>query len=152
MPRHALTPVLLLLALGGAGCVSHVARVRTVEPDRQDTLSSPPPVSPPIQSAAIGSQVHTVQPPLVEERGAQPREIPVSTWRRDDEGNVQRGEAVLRTSTPWWQRFPADVVSDVLWPATLVVEADLELAPVPLPVSDPAALAERARQAGYAAP
>ena len=152
MPRHALIPVLLLLALGGAGCVSHEARVHTVEPDRHDTHSSRPPVTHPVQSAAIGSQVYTVQPQLVEERGAQPREIPVSTWRRDDDGNVQRGEAVLRTPTPWWQRFPADVVSDVLWPATRVVEADLVLTPVPVPVSDPAALAERARQAGYAAP
>ena len=152
MRRCALTPLLLVLALGGAGCVSHVARVRPVEPDRQDTIGTPPPVTPPTQSAAIGTTVYAVQPPLIEERGAQPREIPISTWRRDDDGNVLRGEGVLRTPTPWWQRFPADVVSDVLWPATLVVEADLALPPTLVPANDPAALAERARIAGYATP
>ena len=152
MPRCALTPLLLVLALGGAGCMSHVTRVRPVEPDRQDAISTPPPVTPPAQSAAIGTKVYAVQPPLVEERGAQPREIPISTWRRDDDGNVLRGEGLLRTPTPWWQRFPADVVSDVFWPATLVVEADLALPPTPVPASDPAALAARALSAGYAAP
>lgn len=151
MLRHAVTLVSLPLALSGGGCVSHVAQVRTVPQDRPPT-SSGLHSDPPAQSAAIGTKVYAVQPPLVEERGAQPREIPISTWRRDDDGNVQRGEGVLRTPTPWWQRFPADVVSDVLWPATLVAEADLALPPTAVPASDPAALAERARSAGYAAP
>lgn len=137
---------LLLLLLAASGCVSHVARVRTAEPLATDGGSAPP------ASAAIGSAIHAEQPPLVEERGPQPREIPISTWRRDDEGNVARGEAVLRTPTPWWQRFPADLVSDVLVPTTLVVDAECAVPPVPVPAADPAALAERARRAGYAAP
>jgi hypothetical protein len=138
-------PVLLLLPLllGATGCVSHVARVRSA-PVEGDASSQP--------SAAIGSSVHGQQPPVVEERGAQPREIPISTWRRDDEGNVHRGEGLLRTATPWWQRFPADLVSDVLIPTTFTVEAELAVPPVPVPAVDPAALADRARRAGYAAP
>ncbi len=129
--------VILPLILAAPSCVSHVARVHAAPNDG---------------SAAIGTRVHAEQPPLVEDSGAQPREIPISTWRRDDDGNVLRGEGLLRTPTPWWQRFPADVVSDVLWPTTLVAEADLALPPTSIPASDPAALAERARRAGYAAP
>ena len=139
MPR----PVLLLLPLllVATGCVSHVARVRSA-PSADEVQPS----------AAIGSRVHGQQPPVVEERGAQPREIPISTWRRDDEGNVHRGEGLLRTATPWWQRFPADLVSDVLIPTTFTVEAETAVPPVPVPAVDPTALAERARRAGYAAP
>lgn len=136
MPCRA---VLMLAGLVAAtsGCVSHVARIDAPADGG---------------SAAIGTTVHETMPPRVEERGAQPREIPISTWRRDDDGTLLRGEGVLRTPTPWWQRFPADVVSDVLIPTPMIASADLVVPTAPIPASDPVALAERARRAGYAAP
>jgi hypothetical protein len=134
MPRIAL----VLFAAGAlSGCVSHVARVEA-------------PAEP--VAAAVGTAVHDPLPPTVEERGAQPREIPISTWRRDEAGNVLRGEALLRTATPWWQRFPADLVSDVLIPRQLEVREAIVVAADPLPVGDEAALTARARAGGYAEP
>ena len=136
MPRRAMLMLAGSLA-ATSGCVSHVARVDAPADGG---------------SAAIGTTVHEDMPPQVEERGAQPREIPVSTWRRDDEGNILRGEGVVRTPTPWWQRFPADVVSDVLIPTPVIASATVVVPTAPIPASDPVALAERARRAGYAAP
>lgn len=134
MRAHPLM-ALPLLALGG--CVEHTARV-----------------APPADggTSAIGRHLHAAPHAPVEERHGLPREIPVSAWRQDDDGGIARDELLVRTPTPWWQRFPCDIATDALWPGTLTAATEATPHPRPVPPADPAALAARARAAGYAAP
>lgn len=121
-----------------SGCISHRAQVT-------------PPTDAPC-SAAVGTHVVDEFTTPISDSGALPRSIPVTAWRKDDQGRLFRGDALIETPLPWWQRFPVDAVSDMLVPHTLVAEASGTVTLLPVPASSTADLAAHARSAGYAAP
>lgn len=83
-------------------------------------------------------------------RGHLPQMIRASAWRRAEDGSLLRGEHVVRTPLPWWQRFPADLVSDVLVPITLSVERHEQVVLEPIAVYPADELERMARAHGYA--
>jgi len=121
-----------------SGCISHRAHVT-------------PPTDAPC-SAAVGTHVVDDFATPISETGSLPRSIPVTAWRKDDQGHLFRGDAVVETPRPWWQRFPADAVSDMVIPYTMTAEASGSVTLLPVPASSSADLADHARSAGYAAP
>jgi hypothetical protein len=129
--------LVILGCLAASGCISHRARV------------SPPAGEP--ASALVGSRVIERFTAPVDEQGSLPRSIPVTAWRLDDQG-LFRGDTLVETPLPWWQRFPIDAVSDVVVPGTLTARAEGTPVLAPVPAGDPAALADHARAAGYAGP
>jgi hypothetical protein len=130
--------LLILCCLAAGGCISHEARVT-------------PPEGAPV-SAAVGTQVLDRFSAPIEERSPLPRSIPVTVWRQDEQGNLFRGDGLVETPLPWWQRFPADAVSDLVIPRTMTAEATGSATLHPVPATDPDGLAAHARAAGYAAP
>ena len=75
--------------------------------------------------------------------------MPVSAWRRDSAGVISRGELRVTTDLPWWQRFPADVVSDLL-PINAEVFASGTVTLAPVQPVDVVTLREQAARDGYA--
>jgi len=132
-----LTLVALIGAVLGSGCVSHRAEVT--------------PAQPPGDGIALRGRVLKPGEPAVIS-GPLPSEVPVTLWRQDSDGNLFRSDTVLRSPTPWWQRFPSDVITDAVLPGQRVVAQTFA------PVWEPAGghsidgLDERARRAGYAHP
>ncbi len=135
----------LLLVLAGllaAGCVRHEAEI----------------VLPAVPGDALRSRMHAGGPPRpgsataasVRESGAMPIAMAGDAWWIDAHGALHRDAGVATTPTPWWQRFPADLVTDLM-PWEQPVRARVELAPRPVQI-DPAALTAAARAAGYATP
>lgn len=133
-----LRPLVVLCCCIAGGCISHEARVT-------------PPTDGPC-SVVVGTKVVDSFTKPVDEQGSLPRSIPVTAWRLDDKGALSRGDTLIETPLPWWQRFPADAVTDVVIPGTLTASASGTVALTPVPATDLAGLAERARAAGYAAP
>jgi hypothetical protein len=86
----------------------------------------------------------------VQARGALPQARRVTVWRRTADGALARADTTIATALPWWQRFPADLVSDLL-PWTWTVTADKELLVRPIPVLSEHELTFRAATHGYAA-
>lgn len=81
----------------------------------------------------------------------QHRDLTVVRYDQHDDGSetLRRADAVLATGTPWWQRFPMDLFSDLLWPGTITVPATMTLAPLD-PISyTPTELDALAIQHGY---
>ncbi|MBA3686712.1 MAG: hypothetical protein H0W72_15930 [Planctomycetes bacterium] len=128
--------VLSLSILLFGGCISHVARIDS-------------PSTPPVQGV-IGVSYLAPVPDVTQRAGPLPQDVPVSAWLIEDDG-LSRFEGRCRTPLPWWQRFPADLVSDLL-PGTYVSMATLTIAPTAVAPADPQALAAAAHAAGYAAP
>lgn len=58
---------------------------------------------------------------------ALPTETQVDAWFRDSEGHIHRAHVHLNSPKPWWQRFPADILSDLLCPGQLQVTAKATL-------------------------
>ncbi len=52
-----------------------------------------------------------------------PTEMHVDAWYRNEEGLIYRSHVQLKSPRPWWQRFPADLFTDALWPKTITVDA-----------------------------
>lgn len=131
-----LLPALLAL-LAGTGCVEHRAAI-------QPPVAGPPP-------AVV--TVHGREEALVESlerRDPLPLELRASAIRRDADGRLLRDEIAVLTPLPWWQRFPADVVSDALIPHTFIVDARARIdtrVVADMPADD---LLRLAREHGYA--
>ncbi len=137
MHRIAVPVVLILFATSvTSGCISHVARI--------DAGSAP-------AEGVVGAKFLDPIPATTTSAGALPQDVPVSAWHVDEDGGLERFEGRCRTPLPWWQRFPADIVTDFL-PSEHVASATLVVAPTPVAPMDPAALAAAAHRAGYAAP
>ena len=81
--------------------------------------------------------------------GSLPVDLPVSAWRREADGTLLRCETRVTTPLPWWQRFPADAVSDLL-PTTYAAAASTQVVLVPIPPFDEARFLAQARADGYA--
>jgi hypothetical protein len=78
-----------------------------------------------------------------------PLDIPVSAYRRQWDGSIERGEVRCKTPLTWWQRFPADVFVDFApFSARCATTEQVYLSPV-LP-TDRAHLLEQAARDGYA--
>lgn len=133
MVRH----LLLLLPLLGSGCVAHRVGVD--------------PATPAAEGVALGASVRS-GPSSESITSPLPTEVPVTLWRRDADGNLFRSDAILRTATPWWQRFPSDVVTDALLPGTYLVTAQHTPQWTPAGGGSTVGLEDRARAAGYARP
>lgn len=141
----ALVSLPLACLLVASGCVQH-----------RTAISPPVPADPPpagesatrtqlIAGSTIINEPH--QP--VTEHSSLPIDVPVSAWRRDGAGVISRGELRVTTALPWWQRFPADIVSDLLpIDAEVFASGSATLSPV-APV-DTAQLFDQAARDGYA--
>ena len=102
-----------------ASCIVHRAAVSPQNPDEHQVVVS-----------AMGNSVQD-KPTSYAQSSALPEEIPATLWLRDSEGNLLRGDVTAQTARPWWQRFPADIITDLL-PITFRVEAQAELIAKPL--------------------
>ncbi|MDA3963813.1 MAG: hypothetical protein PF961_23740 [Planctomycetota bacterium] len=124
----------LLVAAGLlTGCIEHRAAIDQSEP------------------AATLVDVSGEYPTTGIERSSHlPQEIRATAWRRNDAGSIERAEIVAATALPWWQRFPADLVSDLLIPKTFIVEKRVTVSVAPLPSYTDAQLEHMARAHGYA--
>lgn len=143
---HARHLVLAALALSGAGCVVHEARV-TVPP----APSAGPGSKAPPTRMVVGTRpsAPASKDPVVL-RGPLPQDVQVSAWHMDADGSILcRAEQRVTTPLSWWQRFPCDIVSDLI-PADVVARSEATLECRPVPATDAAALAESARCDGYA--
>ncbi|GEM_PF-2734199 len=140
--RGACSAIALLLAL--SGCDTHEARIQ------------PPPSDPgsgaddgTFTLSLIGATI--LKDPLAENvsRSPLPLEVPVTCLRRTADGALSRCDGDALTPLSWWQRFPADLISDPL-PWTFTSEAWMAIVLQPVPVTDIAQLVIQARRDGYA--
>lgn len=140
---------LLTLAILGmfilSSCVQH--RVVVSPP-------APAPVASAGEDEAItqmisGSTVVTAPHESTKLSSPLPIDLPISVWRRDSDGLLSRGESRVTTALPWWQRFPADIFTD-LTPIDAEVFASGSSSLTPIPVADQARLFDQAARDGYA--
>jgi hypothetical protein len=137
--------IAIVAALGAGGCITHQARIVPPAPAGQDAGE-------PITTVVVvGSAVkRSLDQPVVQEDSL-PLDIPVSAWRRGADGLVTRYEGRATTPLPWWQRFPADLVSDAL-PMSFTCAASAEVVLAPVPTFDAESFLAQARRDGYARP
>ncbi|MBX3467626.1 MAG: PEGA domain-containing protein [Planctomycetes bacterium] len=124
--------LLLLVALGAPGCV-----------ERQLVIETDPPGA---ELFVDGREVGTTA-------AGQPVRVTFEAYGTRTVVARRRGHAPVRRDVtldpPWWQLFPIDVFTDLLWPGTLRDEHRLELTLTPRPAPDePEALEARARHMG----
>jgi hypothetical protein len=136
----------LIAALLLGGCDTHEVRI------------SPPPAAAPGEPGDLGFTLSAIgnslrKDPLSESvtTSPLPLQVPISCLRREADGMISRYEGCATTPLPWWQRFPADMISDPLpWTFTASAQATIVLTSVP--AADLAALVAQARRDGYARP
>lgn len=145
-PTRCTTAATLLGSLVMAcGCVQHRTAVH------------PPPAAAPVPAGEpatvtqliAGTTVVSEPRQAITHASALPIDLPVSVWRRDSDGTLSRGELRVTTARPWWQRLPADVVSD-LAPIDAGVEASGTPRLSTVEPVDRAALFAAAERDGYA--
>jgi len=134
---------ILIMIVALAGCIEHRASVAPsadpaapFQPERREGV-------------AVAAEAALPLPVGWSATSAQPMERPVSAWFRAEDGRLYRAETVVVTARPWWQRFPADVATD-LWPRTHVIAHTATLAFVPVSRQDDQRLTAAARAAGFA--
>lgn len=143
--KLVLPAVVLVVMLMSVGCVEH----RTaVSPPVQ---AAPPPMGEPaaITQLIAGATVTNEPTKPITAASPLPIDLPVSVWRRDSDGTLSRGELRLTTDLPWWQRFPADVVSD-LAPIDAEIFASGTPTLTPIPAADRTRLFDQAARDGFA--
>ncbi len=123
-----------------SGCIQHEVRV------------DPPPGGPPANArmlvgfrpAAPGSAVVRTSPLAID--------LAITAWAVDQE-HVLRSDLHVRSPTPWWQRFPCDIVADLL-PMRFTARTQVTLAYRLITPNDtattPEALTTEALAHGYA--
>lgn len=139
------TPVLLGCLALACGCVQHRTAVNPPLP------AAPPPAG---EAAVVtqliaGATVIADPNQPVTHASPLPIDLPVSVWRRDSDGTLHRGELRVTTALPWWQRFPADIVTD-LAPYDAEIFASGTATFTPVPTADRAALFAAAERDGFA--
>src|SRR5271156_621232 len=142
--RRAAGVLLAALLLGG--CITHEARI------------APPPAAAPGEPGDLGFTLSAIGVGLRRDPASEsvttsplPLQIPVSCLRREADGTISRFEGCATPPLPWWQRFPADMVSDPL-PWTFTASAKVTIVLTPVPAADLGALVAQARRDGYARP
>ena len=138
MPRYFLKKLAVIIGLSPllSSCIVHRAEVTPVVEENQRVVAS-----------AMGNTVHT-EAKSHSQQSALPEEIPATSWLRDEDGNLLRGDVLVQTARPWWQRFPADLITDLL-PFTFTVERKAELQAKPLPSISREELDEAAKAFGF---
>jgi hypothetical protein len=76
-------------------------------------------------------------------------DLPVTAWRRSAAGPLERADLRVQTALPWWQRFPADLVADLL-PIDAAVGTGTAVTLVTVPRADLEAFIAHAERDGYA--
>jgi hypothetical protein len=146
LPPHLLTyPALLGCLIATCGCVQHRTAVHPPTPAAPSPTGEPAAVTQVIAGAKV---VDEPKEPITS-ASPLPIDLPVSAWRRDSDGPLSRAELRVTTARPWWQRFPADAVSD-LAPIDAGVDASGTVELVPVPTVDRARLFADAERDGYA--
>ena len=141
MARHFLKHAVSIGACAAclSSCIVHRATVKPVHDEGQQLVVS-----------AMGNQIQAEAAPYHQE-SALPEEIPATLWLRDRDGNLLRGDVTVQTARPWWQRFPADIMTDLL-PFTFSVEEEQSLSAKPLEPMSREALDEAAQAFGFEQP
>jgi hypothetical protein len=141
----ALLGLLVLAAMSAVGCIEHRTTVHPPLP------AAPPPAGEPaaITQLITGATITDDPTAPISESSHLPIDVPVSVWRRDSDGLISRGELRLTTDLPWWQRFPADVVSDLAPVEALVFASGTAAFTEVQPVDRTTLFAQAARD-GYA--
>ncbi len=136
---------LTLLGLVSAGCVQHRTAVNP------PVAATPPPAGEPaaVTQMVTGAKIINEPHQPVTNASPLPIDLPVSVWRRDSDGSLSRGELRVTTGLPWWQRFPADIVSD-LTPIDAEVFASGTATLTPVATADHNLLFDQAARDGYA--
>ena len=78
-----------------------------------------------------------------------PSEMHVDAWYRDEQGLIYRSHLHVLSPRPWWQRFPADLFTDALWPKTISIEASGSLQFKAIESLEPGYLDQLAEAHGY---
>lgn len=132
--------VALLAGLGWAGgCVQHEVRI---VPEPAVAPAAPAP------RALVDDAVLAAWEAPVRHRGGLPIETRYSAYRLAD-GKLWREDRTVSTPLPWWQAFPADIVTDLLWPGTLRVRAEATVTLREVPHLSRRDLDELAARYGY---
>ncbi len=136
-----------LIAWGvlSCGCIQHRTAVNP-------PLASPPPAAgepAAITQLVTGATIVTEPQRAIISASPLPIDLPVSVWRRDSDGSLSRGEMRVTTALPWWQRFPADVITD-LTPIDAEIFASGTAVLTPVPTTDRSHLFDQAVRDGYA--
>lgn len=122
-------------------CLTHEARI----------TAPPAPASTEEGATAIG-QDSTLTPPGPPEQtvivSPMPLSVPVSAWRRDQDGVIYRHELIAQTPLFWWQRFPMDFATDML-PIAYPSEVAATIHESPITPRTRAELDREATEAGY---
>ena len=147
--RMKIAPVLMavlgMAGLAATGCVEHRTAVNPPLP----AAPTPAGESATITQLIVGSKV-TAEPHVpITEASPMPIDVPVSVWRRDSDGTLSRGDLRVTTARPWWQRFPADIVTD-LTPIDFEIFASGNATFTPVQTFDRVALYAQAANDGYA--
>lgn len=131
----------MVMALVLTGCLTHEARI-TAPPEPADTEEG---------ATAIG-KVATLTPPGPPEQTLMlsplPLSVPVSAWRRDQDGVIYRSEMRVQSPLVWWQRFPMDFATDML-PIAYRSEVFATIHESPITPRTRAELDREAAAAGY---
>ena len=148
--RMKIAPVLVaalvgLAGLAAVGCVEHRTAVNPPLP----AAPAPAGESATITQLIVGSKVSDEPKAPITEASPMPIDVPVTVWRRDSDGTLSRGDLRVTTARPWWQRFPADIVTD-LTPIDFEIFASGTATFTPVETSDRAALYAQAASDGYA--
>jgi hypothetical protein len=166
--RPPLGPILLLVcALFSTGCVVHEARVVVPPPPPPGPDQDPPEpitvwmnarkvVVPVAVAARDGLKAPTgalgdgvTFPGDTVFRGSLPQDVRISAWRREDDGSLYRVETRATTPLRWWQRFPCDIVADLM-PMDFTARTSAEVVTTPVLPMTPEALNAAACCDGYA--
>lgn len=141
----ALLGLLVLMGFAMVGCIEHRTAVNPPLP------APPPPAGEPatITQLIAGAKVTDEPQAPVTESSHLPIDVPVSAWRRDSDGTLCRSEMRVTTARPWWQRFPADIVTD-LTPIDGEVFASGTVTLTPVATTDRRELFAHAERDGYA--
>jgi hypothetical protein len=117
--------ILLVCCCAVSGCVTHRATVETSE----DSAGV-------VGTTYLGEAEHPAGPPTsVTASGPLPQSIPVTAWRwgtaADGSQELRRGDVLVQTPLPWWQRFPADLATD-FFPIDAVATTRADVAFIPV--------------------
>ena len=141
----ALMAWLSLAGLAISGCVEHRTAVNPPLP----AAPAPAGESATITQLIVGSKVSAEPKAPITEASPMPIDVPVTVWRRDSDGTLSRGDLRVTTARPWWQRFPADIVTD-LTPIDFEIFASGTATFAPVATTDRAVLYAQAASDGYA--
>ncbi|MBA2481335.1 MAG: hypothetical protein H0V44_11795 [Planctomycetes bacterium] len=131
--------VTALAMLVQPGCISHVARV----------APSPDPIEVDHPSHVVVGATLTDPAATTVLRSPLPIDAVYTAWKRDESGALMRCDGRVRTPLRWWQRFPMDVVADML-PVDFEATADSQISYRLVPVRDEAEILQHAQRDGFA--